>query len=117
MYNFKKIVINYFKNSGILWQYLRDEPALDCNGAIIDFNADNATTDSFNIKEKITGETSNNCTKNPETMVPLKFLSNFWRAFEMCLINCEINLDLNWSKKFLIVNINRKTKTLFRLLN
>ena len=32
-------------------------------------------------------------------MVPWKDLSNFWRTLEISLINCEINLDLNWSKK------------------
>ena len=30
-------------------------------------------------------------------MVPLKFLSNFWRTLEMLLINCEVNLILTWS--------------------
>ena len=28
-------------------------------------------------------------------MVPLKYLSNFWRTLEMALINREINVDLN----------------------
>ena len=36
-------------------------------------------------------------------MVPLKYLRNFWRILEMSLINCEINLDLNWSKNCAIV--------------
>ena len=31
-------------------------------------------------------------------MVALKYLSNFWRTFEMPLINCEVNLILTWSK-------------------
>ena len=35
-------------------------------------------------------------------MVPLKYLSNFWRTPEMPLINCEITLDLNWSEKYVI---------------
>ena len=35
-------------------------------------------------------------------MVPLKYLSNFWRTLEMTLINCEINLDLNWYEGCLI---------------
>ena len=48
----------------------------------------------FKIKEKITGQTSNYVTKNVEIMVPLKYLSNFWRTLEMPLIYCEINLDL-----------------------
>ena len=36
-------------------------------------------------------------------MVPLKFICNFWRNFEISLINCEIKLDLKWSKKCIIV--------------
>ena len=30
-------------------------------------------------------------------MVPLKYLSSFWRDLEMPLISCEINLILTWS--------------------
>ena len=30
-------------------------------------------------------------------MVPLKYLSNFWKTLEMPLINCEVNLILTWS--------------------
>ena len=32
--------------------------------------------------------------KNVEILVPLKYLSNFWRTLEMKLINCEVNLIL-----------------------
>ena len=32
-------------------------------------------------------------------MVQLKYLSIFWRTFEMSLINCEINFILTWSAK------------------
>ena len=32
-------------------------------------------------------------------MLPLRYLSNFWRTLEMSLINCEINLKLTWSEK------------------
>ena len=39
-------------------------------------------------------------------MVPLKYLSNFWRALEMPLINCETNLILTWSANCVIVSIN-----------
>ena len=31
-------------------------------------------------------------------MVPLKFLSNFWRTLEIPLINCEIELVLTWPR-------------------
>ena len=73
MWNLIEYTYNYSKTSGILWQYCREEPALN-DGAIVDFTAKNATTDSFIIKEKIAG---NNDTKNVKTMVPLKYLSNF----------------------------------------
>ena len=37
-------------------------------------------------------------TKDNEIIVPLKYLSNFWRTLEMSLINCETELILTWSK-------------------
>ena len=39
-------------------------------------------------------------------MVPLKYLSNFWRPLEMPLIDCEITTDLNWSENCVIVATN-----------
>ena len=44
---------NYSKTPGILWQYRRDESAIIvANGNTANFNADNATTDSFKIKKQ-----------------------------------------------------------------
>ena len=103
MYNLLEYSGNYSKTSGSLWQYCKDIPAVNDNGAIVDFNGANAT-DSFNFKTKITGQTAaNNNNGNiagrvdVEIMVPLKYLSNFWRTLEMPLINCEVNLILTWS--------------------
>ena len=73
------------------------------NGDIPDFNEGNTTDcNSLKIKEKITGQTGKNGTKNVEIMVPVKYLSNFWRTLEMSLINCEIN----WSEDYVIVATN-----------
>ena len=36
-------------------------------------------------------------------MVPLKYLSNFWRTLEMPLTNCEVELILNWSADCVII--------------
>ena len=36
-------------------------------------------------------------------MVPLEYLSNFWRTLEMPLINCEVELILNWSEYCVII--------------
>ena len=38
--------------------------------------------------------------------MPLKYLSNFWRTFEMSLINCEINLILIWPEDCVISSTN-----------
>ena len=41
MYNLKEYSNVYMKTSGNLWQYQRDEPALDNNSNITDFFANN----------------------------------------------------------------------------
>ena len=35
-------------------------------------------------------------------MVPLKYLSNFWRALKTPLINCEISIHFKWSKNCIL---------------
>ena len=80
-----------------------DYNAIADNNAIVDFTENNVT-DSFNFKVKMTGQTGGDGTKNAEIMVPLKYLSNFWRTLEMPLINCEISLILRWSSNCIIVS-------------
>ena len=93
MYDLIEYSDNYPKTSRSLWQYCEDIPAVDNNNTIVNF-AENNLTDSFNFKVKMTGQIGDDGTKNVEIMVPLKYLSNFWRTLEMSLINCEINLIL-----------------------
>ena len=96
MYNLFEYSDSYAKTTGSLWQYSKDIPARNNNDEIVAFAANNVT-DSFNFKAKITGQTEDDGTKDVEIMVPLKYLSNFWRTLEMPLINCEVNLILTWS--------------------
>ena len=102
MYNLIEYSDNYAKTTGSLWQYCKDIPALNANDEIIIF-AEGNTTDSFKFKAKITGQTRDDGTKDVEIMVPLKYLSNFWRNLEMPLINCEVNLILTWSSTFVTI--------------
>ena len=60
---------------------------------------------SFKYEGSIIGKTPNNDNddnnkKDIEIVVPLKYLSNFWRTLDMPLINCEgkVSLTLTWSK-------------------
>ena len=43
-------------------------------------------------------------TKNDVKIVaPLKYLSNFWRIFNIPLINCEVELILTWFKDCVLI--------------
>ena len=109
MYNLIEYGDNYSKTSGSLWQYCKDVPAVDNKGNNVDFNGTNAA-DSFNFKAKVTGQTAdNNVNSNiagrvdVEIMFPLKYLSNIWRTLEMPLINCEVEVILNWLANCVII--------------
>ena len=71
MYKLTEYSDSYLKKSGSLWQYCKDILAVNDNGDIVDFNEVNIT-DLFNFKEKITGETGDDRTKDVKIMVPLK---------------------------------------------
>ena len=65
----------------------------------------------MNYKVKITGKTPDDRNmKNIEIIVPIEYLSNFWRTLEMSLINCEVNLKLTWSRDCIITNSNGAEK-------
>ena len=108
MYNLTEYSDIYSKTSGSLSQYYyRDEPALDNNNNnnnnIVDFPANNNNSIPLKFKQQITGQIGNSGPKDVEIMVPLKYLSNFCRTLEIPLINCEISLQLQWSKKSILV--------------
>ena len=69
----------------------------------------------MNLKVKLTGQANDGGTKYVEVMVLLKYLSNFLRTFEMPLINCEINLDLDCQKTCVIVVKNANQDTTFSI--
>ena len=105
MYNLIEYSDNYAKTSGSLWQYYRDES-----------NDNLADSESFKSKIKITGKAPDDGNeKDVEIMVPLKYLSNFWRTPEMPLINCEVSLILTWSSTCVITNSTGEGK--FKIIN
>ena len=96
MYNLIEYSDNYSDTSGSLWDFKRVE-IYNANVT----NDDNAP--SFKYKASIIGNTENNGTKNGvKTALPLKYLSNFWRSLEMPLINCNVELSLNWIERYLL---------------
>ena len=91
---------NYSETSGRFWQFYRDEPALTDVISVDTFPVNSA---SFKFKQKITEKPGNNDAKDVEIMVPLKYLSHFWRELETLLIDCKVNLILTYSANIFLV--------------
>ena len=97
MYNLIEYSDNYQDSSGTLYQYKRDELPDD-----IDDNLATNNSSSFKYKVNLLGNPvvdNNVATLNVKVVVPLKYLSNFFRSLEMSLINCKIKLNLTWKKE------------------
>ena len=99
MYNLLGYSDNYQNSTGSLYQFKRDEPP--------DNNANVASnTTSLVYKSKLIKGTDNNNVNNVKLVVPLKYVSNFFRSLEMPLVNCKIDLELTWHKDCMISSAN-----------
>ena len=57
-------------------------------------------------KSKLISETDDNNVNNVKLVVPLKYVSSFFRSLEMPLVNCKIDLELTWHKDCIISSVN-----------
>ena len=105
MYNLLEYSKNYRKTTGSLWNYYRDEPNSGIVGRNNNVNHSIKDSKSFDYKTSITGKLKGiDRIKDGQIVVPLKYLSNFWRTLNMPLINCEINLTLTWSENCVLAS-------------
>ena len=86
---------NYRKTTGSLWNYYRDEPnsASDRAGNNrINYYIKNS--ESLDYKTSIKGKLERDNVEKDDVkiVVPLKYLSNFWRTLNILLVNCEVSL-------------------------
>ena len=100
MYNLIEYLDNYQDSSATLYQHKRDEPP-DNN---VNLTADNSTSFKYkvNLLGNIAAADPDNARVgrlNVKIVVPLKYLSNFFRSLEMPLINCKIKLNLTWKQE------------------
>ena len=110
MYNLIEYSDDYQDSSATLYQYKRDEPRED--NTVADLTADNSSSFKYKIKllgnvTRVAGNAASVRRLNVKIVVPLKYLSNFFRSLEMPLINCQIKLNLTWKKKMRIINWSR----------
>ena len=79
-----------------------------------DLTIDNSQ--SFKYKAALVGKTANavnntnSSVKNTKIVVPLNYLSNFWRSLQMQLINCKIHLELNWIEDCILSRAGNSAK-------
>ena len=98
MYSLIEYSDNYQDSSTTLYQYKRDEPPED--DAVADLTADNSSSFKYKINLLDNPVVANNVAKRSvKVVVPLKYLSNFFRSLQMPLINCKIKLNLTWKKE------------------
>ena len=96
MYNLTEYSDNYADSSGSLYQFKRDESPMNDAGNTLNVTLDNST--SFKYKASFLGKATDangndRSLKNTKIIVPLKYLSNFFRSQEMPLINCKIDVE------------------------
>ena len=95
MYNLIEYSINYQDSRETLYQYKRDEPP--GANAIADLTADNSSSFMYKVSLLSNPVVADNIARRSvKVVVPLKYLSNFFRSLEMPLINCKIKLNLTW---------------------
>ena len=104
VYNFLEYSKNYRKTTGSLWNYYRNKPNRGIGGENNNVNYSIKDSKSFDYKTSTTAKLEgNNTEKKVEIIMPLKYLSNFWRTLVIPLINCEINLILTWSGNCVLI--------------
>ena len=110
-YNLLEYSDNYENSTGSLYQFKRDEPP--------NVKADvDANTTSLVYKSKLISGTDANI-NDVKLVVPLKYVSNFFRSLEMPLVNCKIDLELTWHKDCMIssadaANVNNPVSFMIR---
>ena len=103
MHNLIEYSKNYRKTTGSLWNYYRYEPN---SSAVGNINYSIKASKSFDYKTSITGKLKGiNVEKDDiEIVVPLKFLSNFFRSLNILLVNCEVSLTFTWSENCVLTS-------------
>ena len=102
MYNLIEYNDNYSDTSGSLQNFKRDE-------IIRNINLTNDNSLSFKYKSNLIGNTdadgANRKKESVKIVVPLKYLSNFWRSLEIPLINCKVELSLRLCENCILSNV------------
>ena len=118
MYNLLEYSDNYSESTASLYHFKRQEP-LENNA-----NTTIAGSSSFKYKSNLLGNSepintgtnpniplAHRLWKNAKIIVPLKYISSFFRSLEIPLINTKLYIELNYSKNSVISTVDNANST------
>ena len=125
LYNILEYSDNYADTTASLYQYKRPEPR-NVNDTLNDLTADNSSSFKYQsglIQKQLTDPNStpvaadidsnfnlaHRVWKNIKIVVPLKYISNFFRNLEILLINTKLYTEMNWTKYSVLCNITQNS--------
>ena len=90
----------YNVNAGAQGYVVNKRDELPEANAIANLTVDNSNSFKYKVSLLSNPVVAHNIAKRSvKVVVPLKYLSNFFRSLEMPLINCKIKLNLTWKKE------------------
>ena len=93
-----------------MWNYCRDKLSVPLSSDSESFKYNTSIQgNNYNVDDVEEGYDVNKVGKNEtEVVIPLKYLSNFWRSLNIPLINCEVELILTWSKNCVLADMTTR---------
>ena len=122
LYNMLEYRDKYADTTGYLYQYKRPEPR-DDNVVNLGTALSSFKYQSGLVQKQLTTPNSENVLvntnrnfanahriwKNVKILVPLKYISNFFRNLKLSLINTKLHTELNWTKYSVLCNQNQNS--------
>ena len=124
LYNMLEYRDSYADTTASLYQYKRSRQR-DDNGNVVNLgtNLSSFKYQSGLVQKQLTTPNSENVPanidpnfgdahriwKNIKILVPLKYISNFFRNLELLLIYTELYMELNWTKYSMLCNRNQNS--------
>ena len=128
IYNMLKYSDNYAGTTGTFYQYKRPEQNKGDNDALEALTVADSSSFKYQsglIQKQLTTDDNSLTTvpvctdpnfnvvhrvwKNTKIVVPLKYVSNFFRSSELPLINTKLYMELNWTKHSVLSSINQNS--------
>ena len=124
MYNLIEYSDNYSDSAASLYNFKRQEPlANNANSTVADSSSFKYKSDllrypsnsTVNNNVRALPANTNTEWKNAQVIVPLKYVSSFFRSLELPLINTKLYIELNYTKNSVISTVDAANSTAFKI--